>query len=253
MSALKVLGTAARVGGTFASYLTFRAVRNPRASREFFKTVANTIVDFRPEPNAHLKTVSLEEFFPGITHAATQPLDVTQGVWEAPPAEYECLAKLATHLKPRTVFEFGTYRGRTTRLLAEHAVEQARIYTLELDPEETRRRWGKPSELVGQAFRQTPLERKIVQLYTDDRTFDFQPYYGAMDLIFIDANHRYEAVKRDTAEALRMIKPGGVVVWDDYRPQQPGVMHCVNELARRVSGLAQVQGTRFACYKAPRT
>lgn len=252
MKILKALGTTARVGGTLVSYLTYRVVTDPKASRQFIETLANTIVDFRPEPRPRLKVAGLDELFPGIDQASTQPLNLQEGEWELPPAEYASLAKIIAHLQPRTVFEIGTFRGRTTLLIARHAPKDAAIHTLDLRPEETRQRWGKSPELIGQAFRDHPAKSKITQLYTDDRTFDFRPFYGAMDLIFIDGNHRYEAVKRDTIQAMQMITPGGVILWDDYQLRQPGVMHCVNELGRRVSGIAQIQGTRFACYRAPR-
>ena len=59
---------------------------------------------------------------------------------------------------------------------------------------------------------------------------------GYFDWIYIDAQHRYEGVKRDTDAARRKVKPGGVLVFNDYTiwsyvEMEPyGVVAAVNEL-----------------------
>jgi hypothetical protein len=39
--------------------------------------------------------------------------------------------------------------------------------------------------------------------------FAFSPYFGKIDVVFINGNHSYEAVKSDTADVLKMVKPNG--------------------------------------------
>jgi hypothetical protein len=56
------------------------------------------------------------------------------------------------------------------------------------------------------------------------------------DLIYIDADHSYPAVKRDAAAAARKIKPNGIVIFNDYilfdhlAGVPYGVVPAVNEL-----------------------
>lgn len=56
------------------------------------------------------------------------------------------------------------------------------------------------------------------------------------DLIYLDAAHRYEMVKRDAELASQMLKPNGVLIFNDYvagnfyRRIQYGVVQAVNEL-----------------------
>jgi hypothetical protein len=56
------------------------------------------------------------------------------------------------------------------------------------------------------------------------------------DWIYLDADHRYSGVKRDLAEALRVVKPDGYIVMNDYifysHTEQIayGVIHAVNEV-----------------------
>ena len=47
---------------------------------------------------------------------------------------------------------------------------------------------------------------------------------GPYDLIFIDANHAYEFVKKDFENALKMISPNGIIAMHDiFAPSAPGV------------------------------
>jgi predicted O-methyltransferase YrrM len=159
---------------------------------------------------------------------------------------------LLHYLKPARVFEFGTNRGRTTRLIAERTPQETQIFTLDLPPEVLRQAASfrrMPIDRPGEAFQGLPVAAKITQLLGDSRTFDYRPYYGTMDFIFIDANHTYEGVASDTAHAFRMLRPGGTIIWDDYHPAWPGVMRCVEELAASELEIAHVAGTRFAHFR----
>jgi len=56
------------------------------------------------------------------------------------------------------------------------------------------------------------------------------------DWLYIDADHSYEGVRRDIAQSVRVVKPDGVFVFNDYTQYSPlegigyGVMKAVNEL-----------------------
>lgn len=51
-----------------------------------------------------------------------------------------------------------------------------------------------------------------------------------IDLIYIDADHRYEGVKHDIAHSLKLIRPGGAIGGHDYNQKKfPGVVKAVNE------------------------
>ena len=56
---------------------------------------------------------------------------------------------------------------------------------------------------------------KITQIIHDSRTLDLDPLLP-LDLVFIDGDHRYETVKRDTLKCLPAIRRGGVLAWHDY-------------------------------------
>lgn len=51
----------------------------------------------------------------------------------------------------------------------------------------------------------------------------------SLEAVFIDADHRYEHVRRDLAAWLPKVKPGGLVAGHDYWPKDRGVVRAVDE------------------------
>ena len=58
---------------------------------------------------------------------------------------------------------------------------------------------------------------------------------NSLDYIYVDGDHSYNSVKKDIVSAYRVIKPGGIIQFNDYTTYSPlenakyGVMHAVNE------------------------
>ena len=55
-----------------------------------------------------------------------------------------------------------------------------------------------------------------------------------LDMVFIDADHTYEAVKRDIQLWSPLIAPGGLISGHDYGEEWPGVKRAVDELLPKV-------------------
>jgi len=70
---------------------------------------------------------------------------------------------------------------------------------------------------------------RVTFLEQDSATFDESPYAGTMDAVFVDGAHVYEYVRNDSEKGWRMLRPGGVVIWHDFRPQTPDVMRYLFE------------------------
>jgi len=167
------------------------------------------------------------------------------------------LCALSKLLECRTVFEFGTFRGDTAWLLA-HNQPELRVYTLDLpdldavhglklevtDTAEYFTAWGRGARFAG-----TPEASRITPLVGDSAVFDFSPYRGRMDLVFVDASHSYSYVRSDTEAALELLSPEGTVVWDDYT-YYPGIYGYLNELAPTLEHpIVHLLGTRLAVYR----
>ena len=130
-------------------------------------------------------------------------------------------------INARNIFEFGTYRGQATCGLASIS-DDVRVFTLNLPPEQDSRY----APYIGQFIKKFPNKERIIQLFADSKNLDTSPYSKKMDYIFIDADHSYECVKNDTAKALEMLRPGGVIVWHDYAAKTPGVYRFIQEFSR---------------------
>lgn len=61
-----------------------------------------------------------------------------------------------------------------------------------------------------------------------------------IDMVFIDADHRYESVSVDIAAWRGLIAKGGLLCGHDYSKEWPGVVKAVDEL---VKGVSLVNGT----------
>jgi predicted O-methyltransferase YrrM len=156
---------------------------------------------------------------------------------------------LARWLHARDVFEIGTYNGLTARYLASN-VEQASIRTLDLPA-------GAAPALsldsgdglhLGVALAEPALDaERVLFLRGDSAVFDFRPFEGSCDLVYVDGAHSFEYVLSDSERALRMLRERGAIVWDDYRRGMAGVVRALDLLSTR-EALYRVPGTRLAVY-----
>lgn len=167
--------------------------------------------------------------------------------------------------KSKLIFELGTCTGKTTYLLARNAPADARVVTLTLAPEQAsvyanasgdagrdRRAAIEESAFTEFFYSGTPVEGRITQLFGDSKAFDESEYAGQCDMIFVDGSHAASYVESDSRKALRMVKPGGLIFWHDYRgPQRaPGVFTTLNRLSKELP-LRHIEGTTLVCYRAP--
>jgi hypothetical protein len=208
--------------------------------------------------SSRLPEVFPTDLWPGIDSVpAVVTLDMSSS-FELPVAERALLDGLVKLKTPRAIFEFGTFTGSTTVLLAEAAPADALVHTIDLPasafPAGGFDGWF-GSDLVGRSFEATAcrIRHKIVSHRADLADFDFEPFTGGADIVLVDADHSYESVLRDSRFAYRIVKPGGTIVWDDYHPTHWGSVRALNEVARD-QPLVRVAGTRLvACELTPPT
>jgi hypothetical protein len=171
---------------------------------------------------------------------------------EMPLNELLVLCQIVRHRRPKTIFEIGTYLGGTTLQLAANS--QAEIFTIDLPPPKHKdylepKIWDPASDVYpdnpGVRFCGSPFEQRIVQFLGNSQTFDFSPYYGGVDLVFVDGCHHYEFVRKDSDNAIKMLSEDGIVIWHDYARHAPGVVKALNELSNNVS-LKYITGTSLA-------
>ena len=164
-----------------------------------------------------------------------------RGIQIAPMQVRSEIAELLQFLetrRPERVLEIGTARGGTFFLLSCAASEEAQLITLDL-----------PNGLFGAdsyPWRANLVRslgqgrQKIHALRADSQQADtlarVRKLLGgeALDLLFIDGDHRYEAVKTDFATYTALVRKGGFVALHDIVPGEAKYVGGVPDFWREV-------------------
>ena len=212
---------------------------------------------YRDGPEPRLPRVAIESITNGAT-SVVLPIPATVD-GNVSLLELLVIARLARERAPATLFEIGTFDGRTTATLAANAPPDARVFTLDLPAGQPTRfelvSWerayvDKPTS--GERFLLSPHAARIEQLYGDSATFDFSRYPS--DFVFIDGSHAYAYVRSDSERAMAMLRNGrGLLLWHDYGEWE-GVTRALDELRtsdRRFAAIRHVEGTTLAILEVP--
>jgi hypothetical protein len=168
------------------------------------------------------------------------------------------LIKLMRVTKPKYLFEFGTYKGLTTRLLLANlppasAVKGERIFTLDLPALDSVHFQGTDVDLAREAL---GFERKylgesnkslVKQILHDSMTFDASPYREKFQFVFIDGNHEVNYVRKDTENSFEMFsKDKGCIIWHDYgHPEFGELTQYLEDLGKEIP-IYHVEHTKMA-------
>jgi predicted O-methyltransferase YrrM len=124
------------------------------------------------------------------------------------PARYaQLLYRIVNYAKATTILELGTSLGITTAYLASVA-RRSRCVTMEGCPE--------IANIAGENLRQLGLDNvTIVKGNIDENLHAVLETFESIDFIFIDANHRYDAVMNYFNQCLNKINANTIMVVDD--------------------------------------
>ncbi len=138
------------------------------------------------------------------------------------------------------VLEIGTSSGGTTWHIAANLPQDGKVITVDLPPETTGDQYSTVSlaterpteEQLGRHYRGTHEADKVEQVLMDSEMLRNHSFKEKFDIVFIDASHTYENAKRDTENALQLVKKGGFLIWHDYFVFHPdyGVRRLLHEL-----------------------
>lgn len=151
------------------------------------------------------------------------------------------IAALARYLKPKKVFEFGTFDGRTTLNIALNLEEGGTVYSLDLPEQDLSESVEEKEKLYMQQklrrclFRENKIPenvlKKTVLLEGDSNLFDFNPFHSDVDLVLVDGGHDRKTIISDSCNAFQMLKPRGTIIWDDYCDYWPDVVRVLDRLS----------------------
>jgi predicted O-methyltransferase YrrM len=185
--------------------------------------------------------------------APIQMLSTPPGYGGMPAQDLYALLRIVCWIKPRKIFEIGTFQGVTTAHMALNS--QAEIYTLDLPRDMATNLGGytandaallQARDQIGRAYRSFNTNGRIHQLFGDSRTFDYKEYYGSVDLVLVDACHLYDYVMSDSRHALQLLGKKGVVLWHDFGNSRD-VVRAAQHIARELP-VYHLEGTNIAFY-----
>ena len=194
----------------------------------------------KPQIKAILPKIELGALWPDEISVKILEPDAKDG--NVSLGELVIISQLVKLRNPLKIFEIGTFDGRTTLNMALNSSPNTEIFTLDLPPRTSDFQLevglplaGGDKKFIGKVetgfrFKGKEASKKIKQLLGDSAKFDFSPFYNSMDFVFVDGSHAYEYVLKDSESALKMIKPGGVILFHDYNTSWPGVTKALNEL-----------------------
>lgn len=221
----------------------FRPVKQNISS---FLNLGNPPVYIPTIPIIDLNEVLHEKCPPFSLHKVTERFEE--------PSLYELvvLAKIISSTNPKVVFEIGTFEGGTTCNIAVNTSDDSSIYTLDLGDGDVKNIWDKSLDVypheTGIRFKESQIENKITQLFGNSQKFDYSKFYGKIDLVFIDACHHYDHVKKDSENAFKMINSKGIIIWHDYATYAPGVIKALEEIAKEKK-LQHVKDTSLVLFR----
>lgn len=201
-----------------------------------------------------LPRIGIEEVLDGAVHdVPLQPLLADVGDWSLNLLERLLLFLVVQGTGARRIFEIGTFNGGTTRLMAQWVPADGHVVTLDLPPERFDATQHPPDlhgAQIGSVFQGSSVESKITQLLEDSLEFDPVPYESSFDVVLVDGAHDYAHGLTDSRTALRLIRPGGVILWDDFEPHWADLVRgiCTAMSGRR---FGRFHGSSFAVHSAP--
>jgi predicted O-methyltransferase YrrM len=195
----------------------------------------------------------------------------SSGIGSVTLLEAATLVSLIKLVRPRKIFEFGTFLGYSTALLVENSADDCGVYSIDLGDshvstkpleafaEEDLRRDGDINDeylrgaqgAAGPRYTTALSPANMARLHLiqqDSRQFDPSAHglAGSVDLVFVDGGHDTETVAIDTANARTMIGDSGVIVWHDFASTiHSDVTTFVDDLASR-EVVVCVQNTMLA-------
>jgi len=144
------------------------------------------------------------------------------------PLELEWLAREAQSHK--RIAEVGSYYGRSTRALCDHAQGEVHAFDDFFGPRDIAIDYRKRM-MIFQTFCKN-LDAYLEpggKLIVHDEDHDLVKPEGLFDMIFIDGSHEYFDFKRDLEKWIPYLADGGLLCGHDYDLAYPGVLQALFE------------------------
>lgn len=133
------------------------------------------------------------------------------------------------------IVEVGAWKGASTSYLAveaQHKKMRIDVVDTWVGSEEHKEMFEVTTNCLFEVFIDNlrPLINLINPIRTDSISASKMYPDESLDAVFIDADHRYESVKKDILAWMPKVKTGGILAGHDYIRTHNGVIQAVDEL-----------------------
>lgn len=162
-----------------------------------------------------LPVIDIADLFP-VFEQRVSPYAFLDG--SCTPLDLALLRALAEAYGVDDYLEIGTWRGESVANVAPF-VKQAVSINL---PDEEMRAMGMDEAYIGLHRFFSRNLANVNHLQANSLRFDFGTLGRKFDMVFVDGDHHYEAVRSDSSRVAGILKESGVLVWHDYarNPEQ---------------------------------
>ena len=241
---------------TRLAQLLTHGVRHPHSVKRAFGQLYRDIA----YQESVIPSVSFVDFFAGYERKPVHLYDFVPRDGNLDVKEMLMVCNCVSLFAPSVVLEIGTFDGNTTLQIAANAPPNTTVYTLDLpddvqgsavakiDPHDSA--FIDMKATLKRRYLDTPYAGNVIQKFGNSLETDFAALLDGKqaDLILIDAGHSYECVRNDSEKALQVLSANGVVIWDDYTSDWPGVYNYLNEVGRELP-LRHVADTQLVVYR----
>jgi hypothetical protein len=162
-----------------------------------FRSLTNKIIRYWKGYRPFLDPVPFTRVFPQFATARISLECMEECTGGVTLGELSYLSFLAKSVKSAQIFEIGTGMARTTLNLAINIGPGGHIYSLDLPggfiPDGSCYARTQEKEVQGLPYAQFLQPHRdrlpVTLLYGESTAFDFTPWFGKMDLVFVDGGH----------------------------------------------------------------
>ena len=180
-------------------------------------------------PDIMVFRIDLETMLPNETQAELDRRTINLGAWllqqhrlslkeltfipgGSGVLDYMFLKQIALISKCKEYMEIGTYIGESINIITDCC---EKLYSVTL-PKESVKSYFINSKNPDYMERLSN-NKKITHYYMDSKLFDYSKHADTIDLYFIDGDHSYMGVYRDTRNIFRVKKEDAIVIWHDFK------------------------------------
>jgi hypothetical protein len=189
-----------------------RIVNEPGIIRELFDEelyYKKKVID-QHQMKQGLPQINLLDLFPDFNETV-EPYSFLDGT--SLPVDIALLKGCARAYRDCRYLEIGTWRGES---VANVAPLTGSSVTINL-PDNAMRQMALPENYIASHEFFSKQIKNVKHIRHDSTTFDFKTLKEKSDLIFVDGDHHYENVVKDTMSAFNQIESEkSTIVWHDY-------------------------------------